>query len=259
MTTAPLKPERFETVVDLYVAHRLTYPEDLLARLAAETGLGPTSRLLDLGCGPGFIANAMAPHAGEVIGVDPSTAMIAAARARAPANVTYLEGSSFDLSAVPTPLDLVTMGRSFHWMDRDATLASLDPMLNPSGAVALLGDHVVKGTSNAWWHAANKIGKDYAVLDECNRARMSEAWESSEDVLARSAFSDMVQIGVVRRHWWTLDTLVGQITSRSATTPELLGERVEEMRRDIAAALEPFGPGPWTTLNMHWALIARRP
>ena len=34
------------------------------------------------------------------------------------------------------PYRLVTIGRAFHWMDRAATLAMLDRIVGPGGAVA---------------------------------------------------------------------------------------------------------------------------
>ncbi|MGL5114941.1 MAG: class I SAM-dependent methyltransferase, partial [Beijerinckiaceae bacterium] len=78
--TAPFLPERFKSTVQHYVAGRPRYSLQLIERLAAELGLGQASRLLDLGCGPGFLAVPLAAHAGTVIGIDPDAAMIAAAR-----------------------------------------------------------------------------------------------------------------------------------------------------------------------------------
>jgi SAM-dependent methyltransferase len=51
---------------------------ELLQRL----GVGPTSTLVDLGAGTGLLAAAAAPHCGRVVAVDPSPAMLAAARER---------------------------------------------------------------------------------------------------------------------------------------------------------------------------------
>jgi SAM-dependent methyltransferase len=45
-------------------------------------GLGPGTTLVDLGAGTGLLAAAVAPHCGRVVAVDPSPAMLEAARAR---------------------------------------------------------------------------------------------------------------------------------------------------------------------------------
>lgn len=47
------------------------------------TGIGPTHRLLSLGCGDGAIERRLAPHVGEIVGLDVSAVAIEQARARA--------------------------------------------------------------------------------------------------------------------------------------------------------------------------------
>jgi 2-polyprenyl-6-hydroxyphenyl methylase/3-demethylubiquinone-9 3-methyltransferase len=69
----------------------------LLAPLARVLAAVPTSgRILDVGCGHGLFANALALGSGdrEVIGVDPSAAKIAVARSSSAglANVSYIQG-----------------------------------------------------------------------------------------------------------------------------------------------------------------------
>lgn len=256
---APYLPERFETAVEPYLAHRLRYAPALIARLAEEARLGAESVVLDLGCGPGFIAGAIAPFAGQVIGVDPSPAMLAAARAEAPANVRYVEGSSYDLSFIDRPLALVTMGRSFHWMDREATLETLDGLLAPGGLIALLGDKPVEAPGSAWWRAANAVVRGFAPEGNFHEKRTSADWVPHEELLDGSAFSSLSRISVFARHERDFDDLVGFFLSRSDSTEERLGARKDAMIAALRDALAPFGPGPWRTLNEHSALIARRP
>jgi ubiquinone/menaquinone biosynthesis C-methylase UbiE len=49
--------------------------------VAARCGIDATHRILDLGCGPGQLALAFAPLAGEVLGIDPEPEMLRIARA----------------------------------------------------------------------------------------------------------------------------------------------------------------------------------
>ena len=128
MEKAPYDPSRFDLAVEHYVAARLRYAPDLITWLVRDTGAAG-KRVLDLGCGPGFIANAIAPMVADTLGLDPSPNMIAAARQMAAPNARFEIGSSEDLSTVEAPLQLVTMGRSFHWMDRAQTLRDLDPLV----------------------------------------------------------------------------------------------------------------------------------
>lgn len=259
MIVAPYLPDRFDTAVDQYVAHRLRYAPELLARMLREAWAGPTSTVLDLGCGPGFIGNAVAGQVGRVIGVDPSDAMIAAARAEAPANATYLVGSSYDLSIVPGPVQLTAMGRAFHWMDRAETLAALDAITVPGGAVALLADTPRETAANAWYRAANAVAREFSVIDACGHHRYSDAYARHEEILLASAFSDLTEISVFRWHERGFEDLVGYFLSRSGSTAEKLGGTREAMEAALRKALEPYGPGPRRSLHAHTALIARRP
>lgn len=256
--TAPYKPERFDGVVGEYEKYRLRYDPKLIAWLARDTGLTKKHTVVDLGCGPGFIANEIAAYAGQVIGADPSPAMLKAARTKAPGNVTYVEGSSLDLSFVPQSTHLVTMGRSFHWMDRDATLRDLEPRLAPGGAVVLVGESVIRSPDTAWWFKAREIARRYSVMDDCAKHRYSDAWDPHEAILARSAFSDLRQIALVRNESWSFEGLLGNILSRSGSTKVLLGDRLPDLIETLRTALAEFGPEPWITQSGHWALIATR-
>ena len=254
---APYKPERFDLAVDHYTAARVQYAPALIEWLARDTETAGQS-VLDLGCGPGFIANAIAPYADSVLGLDPSPNMIDSARAAAAPNARFEIGSSEDLSAVEAPLQLVTIGRAFHWMNRNQTLADLDARVTPGGAVALINDRPMDVPMNRWWHAFNAVGKQFAVWDEYNQHRASDDWVPHEEVLLGSAFSDLRSIMVYQTHTWTFERLLRHTLSRSATTEELLGARLSEMESAMRDALAPFGAEPWTSLNQHIALIARR-
>src|ERR1700742_4492875 len=95
-------PRRFETTVPYYARYRLGYPDLLIRRVIERIGLKPGDAVLDLGCGPGLVANPFA-HAGmAVTGVDPEHAMLEAALAEAEAagvTLALRQGSSFDLPA----------------------------------------------------------------------------------------------------------------------------------------------------------------
>lgn len=256
--TAPYKPERFDKAVEHYVAARSRYAPELVDWLAEDARIAG-KRVLDLGCGPGFLANALAPKAASVLGLDPSPNMIAAARADAASNVRFEIGSSEDLGHVDAPVQLVTMGRAFHWMNREQTLTDLDPLLAKDGAIAVINDSVAKIPMNAWWRAFNAHSKRYAVLDEYNQYRASDDWIPHEQVLEASAFSDLRRISVFQRHSWTFQRLVRHTYSRSSTTEALMGEQMAAFEEEARATLAPFGPEPWVSLNEHIALIARRP
>ena len=74
---------RFDSTVAFYERARQPYGNAFFATVARSLGFDGSQRLLDLGTGPGLLALGFAPFVGEVIGVDPEPAMIAAARGAA--------------------------------------------------------------------------------------------------------------------------------------------------------------------------------
>ena len=88
-----------------------------------EVGLDGSGCLLDVGCGPGILALALAEHFEEVIGLDPDAQMLAeGARHGTPtgSNTRWVQAFAEDIAALDLgKFRLVTFGQSFHWTDRE--------------------------------------------------------------------------------------------------------------------------------------------
>lgn len=258
----PFEPERFSSTVPFYLSHRLRYPPRLIDAVAAGTRLQRQGRVLDLGCGPGFLAIAFAALAGEVIGVDPDKAMLDVARSEAAAaggTAQWLVGSSFDLPPGLGRFDLVVMGRSFHWMDRSATLAALDLIVAPGGSIALFADRHDKTRENAWHATMRAVADEFSPDHDFSKLRRSGRWDSHAAVLLNSPFRDVEALGVFERRDLTADDIVGRALSMSNTAPHVLGTRralfEDHLRRDLAT-LAP--DGRFTEVVEYEALLARR-
>lgn len=264
MSTAPFEPDRFSDAVPYYLEYGFRYSDKLIRKIAAEAQLTAASRVLDLGCGPGFIANALAPYAGEIIGIDPNDKMLEAARNEASAlgakNVSYRVGSSLDLSIVDGQFQMVTMGQSFHWMDREATLNELNSIVAKNGVVALLHYEVPAAPENAWWDQFVRIRVQFSANDAFWKERRSKEWVPNVSILARSAFSDVMHLGIYGHRVWTIEDVVGHLLSQSATTPRQLGGLKDEFEATLRRDLAPFTTeGRLSSLVEHSAVIARRP
>lgn len=116
--------------------YKLTY------RYHARRG-GSLGRALDVGCGPGFIAQQLAAQFERVTAVDPSAKMVAVglqpeAAGRAP--IDYHVGSAEDLSMLEaSSVDLVTAGQAAHWFTYPDVWEELGRVLRPRGTVAFWG------------------------------------------------------------------------------------------------------------------------
>jgi SAM-dependent methyltransferase len=259
----PFVPDRFQSAVPFYVAHRLRYPQALIEEVAARTGLEPPDRVLDLGCGPGFLAIAFAGRAGEVVGMDPDAAMLAAAETEAEgmaAPPRFVLGSSYDLTPELGRFALVTMGRSFHWMDRAATLRALDGMIEPRGTIALFGDGHEKCRANQWRDLLEEVQKQFVEGGASQKLRRDPEWDSHSAVLLDSAFSHVERHALIERRGLTVDEIVGRALSMSAMAPQALGDKIDEFKQTLRGRLLAVEPaGGFQEIVEFSALLARRP
>lgn len=253
---------RFHSAARFYARYRPRYPQALIERIAGHCGLDGTGRMMDLGCGPGFLAIAFAPHFEDVVGVDPEPEMLEVATAEAAAagvSVTLVPGRSDDLGAHWGRFRMVAMGRSFHWMDRDATLRALDAMIEPGGQVVLI-DAANGGT--AWEAAWRKVHDGWALPAARAPAeqRAAPGWERHEVVLARSPFRRVARARAQYAATATIDDLIGRAYSMSATTQAALGTRREAFEAALRAQLRAIEPsGVFREAFDVEAVIAERP
>ncbi len=209
-------PSRYDQAAESYDEGRLPYSKRLIEHVVAAAGVGPDSTVLDLGCGPGTIANVIAEHCGHVIAVDPSEAMLEAGRRNAPDNVTYVQGSSDDLSFIDRPIQLVTFGRSFHWMDRAATLKALDELVTPDAAMAFLYVAPLPGKTkdHEWYYAMLRASKSLSNLSGSKDKPIDPNAEREEFILLRSAFSDVTMFTHYETTDWTFERALAWLLSR---------------------------------------------
>jgi ubiquinone/menaquinone biosynthesis C-methylase UbiE len=214
----------FRTAAPYYRRYRLAYPPELIARLAAATGLDPGARVLDLGCGPGSLAIPLAAYAGEVVAVDAEPEMIAELERAAPANVTAVEGRAEQVDGRWGTFTLATIGRAIHWFDAPLVLDNL-ARLTP--AVALCADDNRRSESRTLVHA---IARE--LIDEPPGDRVTPTFRYA-DILTTSPFSDVEVLSVEIERMWTPDELIGYAYSTSSASPERLGDRRPEFERRL--------------------------
>lgn len=110
----------------------------LLAPLAGD------ERVVDVGCGTGALAYALAPHVREVVGVDASEEYVAAATEHAPPNCTFTVADATSLPFAYGEFDVAGCLRVLHHVRRpEIVVAELARVTRPGGRILLadqLGD-----------------------------------------------------------------------------------------------------------------------
>jgi ubiquinone/menaquinone biosynthesis C-methylase UbiE len=145
--------ERFASVADVYERGRPEYAPAVVGALAAELGVGPGDRVLDLAAGTGKLTRALLAFGLDVVAVEPQGPLrdkliekIGPGRVR--------EGVA---EAIPLPdssVAAVTVADAFHWFDRGRALAEIRRVLSPGRGLAVIS--TVPDWSGASW--AQELG-----------------------------------------------------------------------------------------------------
>jgi SAM-dependent methyltransferase len=100
----------------------------------------PGERILDLGCGDGQLTTRLQTTGAEVVGVDASEPMVAAARAR---GIAADQANAESLPYADASFDAVFSNAALHWVrNHDAMMAEVHRVLKPGGRfVAEMGGH----------------------------------------------------------------------------------------------------------------------
>lgn len=242
----------FQSTAAHYARYRIPYPAfltDTVVGLAHRHTAAP--RMVDLGCGPGPVSLVLASKGVDMIGIDPSSEMLATARKQATDSgllVDWRQGTGETIADQRGVDDLsgAVIADAFHWMDRPRVLGQLDRVVAPGGFVAVLCSHAI-GAPRPWWHdviatvraryvgrvPAAGIGQDYVVPQGDHQA-----------LLRASAFTQTAVIRTEHTVRYTLEELVGVQFTYAYSSLALLGDKAEAFAEDLRRSLlavEPSG------------------
>lgn len=243
---------QFDDVAECYVksAVHAEGPDLALFRDAAER-LRPR-HALDVGCGPGHVALALAPFCTHIQAVDASPAMLAIAASRARAaghsHIATQAASAARLPLADAAMDLATCRFSaHHWRDVGAGIREIARVLRPGApfiltdsvapdepladthlqAIEVLRDptHVRNYTISEWMaqlsaHALTPVRTDHfrirlAFADWVTRAKTPPSRIAAiEDLLAKAPAEARARLGVEEDGSFHLDVLTVQCEKR---------------------------------------------
>ena len=228
--------DRFARTAQRFVARQDERAAELAERVRAFVGASGDERALDVGCGAGALALALAPLVREVVGVDRVPELLELARERAPGNATFAEADATRLPYSNGEFDLTGTLRTLHHVPRpELVLAELVRVTRRGGRVLVIDQ------------LAPVDPLDAIAVDRFERAR-----DSGHARLLPEA--DL-------RHLFEANGLVLLRERRDVERRELSAyldlAGCEGEARERAVALAPEGPEAYTAV-LGWYLLERR-
>ena len=212
--------ESFTTQARAFAANPWVTDEERIRRLVAAARLTGTERVLDIATGPGYIAEAFAAVAREVVGVDLTEAMLAIGKERTKergvTNVSFRAADAEHLPFESAAFDVVVCRLALHHL-----LKPLD-VLREMARVCREGGKVVV--------------EDIYASEHPERAAYQDRWEMLRDpshvrVLALSELLQLFRdVGLETDSVATADVLTPEVERWLATT-KVSPERAAEVRR----------------------------
>jgi SAM-dependent methyltransferase len=241
----------FGSVADQYDRFRPTYPDALTDDLA---GLRP-AKVLDVGCGTGKIAVALAERGLSVLGVEVDQRMAEVARGH---GIEVQVGAFESWDAAGCNFDLITCGDAWHWIDPARGVAKAVEVLEAGGIIA------------RFWTTAVLSESAIAAFDPVYRKiapEVAQVWRPSEstprfhasrsDLFAQSeAFSPTE----MRTYPWERSLSTDEWVGLAATISDhqrLEPERLQALLQSLRTAIDEIG-GSVHSHNETYALLNQR-
>ena len=243
--------DAFAGTATYYVRYRVPYPAGLLKDLITRAGLTGAGRLLDLACGPGRVALALASSFQEIWAIDLEPAMIVVgqheATQRGVHNITWMVGKAEELAAPPASFVLITIGEAFHRLDQLRVAQHTLQWLQPGGCVAILGDYGLRSGTEPWQRLVAAIVRHWTSHNAAHGTVAAPPQPGSgpahnERVLRETGFAEVASYPFVVPQDWTLDTIIGNLYSTSFCSQRVLGANAAAFEAALQAALLAHDP-----------------
>lgn len=229
-----------------YLEHRPGYPESFF-RFLQELGIGrPGQDILDLGTGTGALAIPLARAGARVVGVDASNGQLAAAReaaAKAGLSITFQFARAEATGFPDAAFDAITASMCWGYFDSARMVEEVPRLLRENGVLLIASLIWTRGRSEIARATDGVIHRysEAAVQNQRpNRDRNDPvpAW-SAVHFRLRTYHSYVEPLVFTRASWR------GRIRASKWIGAALPSDRVEAFDRELDAALEAYGDGPF--------------
>jgi SAM-dependent methyltransferase len=228
--------DRFARTAEQVAAHQDARAAELAERVRAFVLPEGTERAIDVGCGAGALALALAPLVREVVGVDRVPELLELARKRAPGNAQFVEGDATSLPFDTATFDLAGTLRVLHHVRRpELVIAELARVARPGGRVLVIDQLAPVDPLEAYPVDRFERARDPSHTRLLPEIDLRQLFEANDLVLLRSRQDEE------RRELGAYLDLAG----------------CEGEAREAALALAPHGREAYTAA-LGWYLLERR-
>lgn len=254
-------PVEFGVAAADYAAHRQGQPAETYRRLAA-LGVGlPGQRVVDVGTGTGDLARGLARRGAVVIGVDPSTLLLAEAARLAVAegvDVAWRHGRAEATGLPDASADVVTAAQAWHWFDAARAAAEARRLLRPGGRVAIVYLDWLEGRGGVVDHTLALVARHRsAPMPAATRVGHRGVYPTFPDHLADAGFTALELFGFDTTCHYRHAAWHGRMRA-SAGVATMTAAEQRGFAADLAAVLAPL-PDPVAVPHRVFALVGRAP
>jgi ubiquinone/menaquinone biosynthesis C-methylase UbiE len=216
---------------------------------------------VDLACGTGQVAFALAPHFQCVHAIDQEPEMIEVGRRVAQMhgieNVTWDVLSAENVRLSPRSVDMVAIGNAFHRVHRPRVAGEAYGWLRGGGAFAEIGCTTIFSGPESWKRILSE------TLRRCTSPQaQQETYEegrTSSEVLSEAGFEIVRHHEIGLNRTWTLDEIIGFAYSTSVASKKAIGDAAGAFEADLRAALLEYdASGSYAATMTYYFLLARK-
>lgn len=220
-----------------YAQARPYFHAEVAQRVRTYAGVARFRHALDVGCGSGQSAVALAAVSDEVLAIDASQSMLE--HATPLPNITYKLGCAEQLASGCGEFDLISAGLALHWFDQDRFYGECHRVLDASGVLAVYNDHFTTHMQDVpacthWMRSAfaKRFPSPRRGMRDIDEAK---AEECGFKVVQRESFSHVVQFSRAQ--------FIAYLLTRSNTLDAIRSGRQDEaqasawLEREISSIL----------------------
>ena len=152
-----LVQQQFRRQAEAYSTLKIVTDPRILDNMVEISEVRPDSQVLDVACGPGFVAMAFAPKCRSVLGIDATDRLVARARAettrRGISNVSFTLGNVERMPFRAGEFDLATCRFAFHhFAHPHEVLAEMTRVLKPGARMVIVDQTTSEDPAKSEYH-----------------------------------------------------------------------------------------------------------